>query len=85
MASRLFQEVREKRGLAYSVYSYRAGFEDTGAFAVYTGTAPDRVDEVLDVIDHELERVVVDGGVSDDELEAAKGHMVGSLALSLGS
>ena len=47
MSSRLFQEVREKRGLAYSVYSYRSAFEDTGMFAVYAGTAPDRAPEVL--------------------------------------
>ena len=43
MSSRLFQEVREKRGLAYSVYSYRAAFDETGCLAVYAGTAPERV------------------------------------------
>ena len=50
MSSRLFQEVRERRGLAYSVFSYRSAFEDTGTFAVYSGTAPERVEEVLDVV-----------------------------------
>ena len=51
MSSRLFQEVREERGLAYSVYSYRAAFDDTGFLAIYAGTAPERVQETLDVID----------------------------------
>jgi predicted Zn-dependent peptidase len=85
MASRLFQEVRERRGLAYSVYSYRTSFVDTGAFAVYLGTTPARVDEALGVVDVELERLVGDGGISAEELEAAKGHLKGSIALSLES
>ena len=85
MSSRLFQEVRERRGLAYSVYSYRAALDDAGVLAVSAGTAPDRVDELLDVLDRELRRVVDDAGVSDRELEAARGHLRGSLALSLES
>ncbi|MGH9051083.1 MAG: M16 family metallopeptidase, partial [Acidimicrobiia bacterium] len=85
MASRLFQEIRERRGLAYSVYSYRTSFVDTGAFAVYLGTAPARVDEALGVVDAELERLVGDAGISAAELEAAKGHLKGSIALSLES
>jgi len=85
MSSRLFQEVREQRGLAYSVYSYRAAFEETGALAVSAGTSPERVDELLGVVDAQLERLVADGGVSDRELAAAKGHLRGSLALSLES
>ncbi len=85
MSSRLFQEVREQRGLAYSVYSYRAAFEETGALAVSAGTSPERVDELLGVVDAQLERLVADGGVSDRELDAAKGHLRGSLALSLES
>ena len=85
MSSRLFQEVRERRGLAYSVYSYRAALEDAGVLAVSAGTAPDRVDELLDVIDRELRRVVDDAGVSDRELDSARGHLRGSLALSLES
>jgi predicted Zn-dependent peptidase len=85
MSSRLFQEVREQRGLAYSVYSFRAAFAETGAFAVAAGTAPERVDELIAVVDAELERVVVDRGVSERELDAAKGHLRGSLALSLES
>jgi predicted Zn-dependent peptidase len=85
MASRLFQEVRERRGLAYSVYSYRNSFADTGALAVYVGTAPGRVDEALAVVDGELGRIVADGGITDAELDAAKGHLKGSIALSLES
>ena len=67
------------------MYSYRAAFEETGAFAVSAGTAPERLDELLAVIDAQLERVVADRGVTDRELEAAKGHLRGSLALSLES
>jgi predicted Zn-dependent peptidase len=85
MSSRLFQEVREKRGLAYSVFSYRSAFEETGALAVYCATAPERVDETLDVVRAELDRLVADGGVSERELAGAKGHLTGSLALSLES
>jgi predicted Zn-dependent peptidase len=85
MSSRLFQEVREKRGLAYSVFSYRSAFEETGSLAVYCGTAPERVDEVLDVVRAELDRLVADGGITDRELSSAQGHLGGSLALSLES
>jgi predicted Zn-dependent peptidase len=85
MSSRLFQEVREQRGLAYSVFSYRSAFEETGALAVYCGTSPERVDEVLGVIRGELDRLIADGGITEGELERAKGHMTGSLALSLES
>jgi predicted Zn-dependent peptidase len=82
MSSRLFQEVREERGLAYSVYSYRAAFDDAGFLAVYAGTAPERVQETLEVIATELRRLAVDG-LSESELDAAKGHITGSLAMSL--
>jgi predicted Zn-dependent peptidase len=85
MSSRLFQEVREQRGLAYSVFSYRSAFEETGALAVYCGTSPEHVDEVLDLVGHEFDRLVDDGGVDEGELERAKGHLTGSLALSLES
>jgi predicted Zn-dependent peptidase len=85
MSSRLFQEIREQRGLAYSVFSYRSAFEETGALAVYCGTSPEHVDEVLDVVGAQLDRLVDDGGVENGELERAKGHLTGSLALSLES
>jgi len=83
MASRLFQEIREKRGLAYSVYSYRMAFVETGLLAIYAGTAPARAREVLAIINGELDRMASEGGISDDEIRRAKGHLKGSLALSL--
>jgi predicted Zn-dependent peptidase len=85
MSSRLFQEIREKRGLAYTVYSYRAAYQETGALAVAAGTGPERLDALLDVVDQELRRLVADRGLTDRELDAAKGHLTGSLALSLES
>lgn len=82
MSSRLFQEVREKRGLAYSVYSYRAAYADTGALGIYAGTSPERVRETLAVVEAELERLVADG-LPAAEVAAAKGHLKGSTALAL--
>jgi predicted Zn-dependent peptidase len=82
MASRLFQEVRERRGLAYSVYSYLSMQAEVGYHAVYAGTAVERVEEVLDVVRSELGRMLRDG-LSDDELAAAKGALTGSLILGL--
>ncbi|MGH9024070.1 MAG: M16 family metallopeptidase, partial [Acidimicrobiia bacterium] len=83
MSSRLFQEIRERRGLAYSVYSFRQAFEDGGVFAVYVGTAPGRAKEVLGLVHAELNRLVADRCVTQAELERAKGHLKGELALSL--
>ena len=82
MSSRLFQEVRERRGLAYSVYAYRAAYETTGSMSIYAGTAPERLVETLHVIRDELSKLVADG-VSDHELIAAKGHLKGSTTLAL--
>ena len=82
MSSRLFQEIRETRGLAYSVFSYHASFDDAGYLAIYAGTAPEHVPETLSLIEAELNRLV-DKGLSDAEIAGAKGHLVGSLAMSL--
>jgi predicted Zn-dependent peptidase len=82
MSSRLFQSIREERGLAYSVYSYRAGFDDTGLLAVYAGTMPERAREVLELIEAEIDRMAT-GGVTAHELEVAQGHLLGEMALSL--
>jgi predicted Zn-dependent peptidase len=82
MSSRLFQEVREQRGLAYSVYSYRVAFDGTGAIGIYTGTSPERAHETLAVVRGELDRLVADG-LPEHELAAAKGHLKGSTALAL--
>ncbi len=82
MSSRLFQEIREERGLAYSVYSYRSLFEGTGALVVYAGTAPARAQEVLGLIHDELDRML-DSGITERELAMTKTHLRGSLALAL--
>ena len=61
MSSRLFQEIREKRGLAYSVYSFTTQYADAGLFGVYAGCAPGKVDEVLTLARDELATVAGDG------------------------
>lgn len=81
VSSRLFQEVRERRGLAYSVYAYRVSYDDAGAVVVYAGTAPNRASEVLEVLSAELDRLT--DGVTDRELQIAAGNIVGSMALGL--
>ncbi|MCA1713009.1 MAG: insulinase family protein [Actinobacteria bacterium] len=82
MSSRLFQEVREKRGLAYSVYSYASSHADTGSFGVYAGCAPGKVDEVLDLCRAGMAEVA-EHGITDEELRRAKGQMRGSMVLGL--
>ena len=83
-SSRLFQEVREKRGLAYSVYSWASQYQDTGQVGIYVGTREDNVVEALGVIGGELARVR-DERVGDDELRRAREHVKGRLALSMES
>jgi predicted Zn-dependent peptidase len=83
-SSRLFQEVREKRGLAYSVYSYVSHYSDTGQVALYVGTRPDNVDKAVDVIATELRRLHEDGA-TDDELELARDNVKGRTVLSMES
>jgi len=83
MSSRLFQEVREKRGLAYSVYSFQQGYRDAGLFGIYAGTSPDRVQECVDVIGAELDGALE--GVSGAEVALAREHLKGNLTLSLES
>ncbi len=83
MSSRLFQEVRERRGLAYAVSSFAPAYLDNGAFGVYAGCAPDNVAGVVEIIDQEFARMVADG-ITDDELRRAKGQIEGALTLSLG-
>ncbi|MFF3018503.1 M16 family metallopeptidase [Streptomyces sp. NPDC057939] len=82
MSSRLFQEVREKRGLAYSVYSYTSGFADTGLFGVYAGCRPSQVHDVLRICRDELDMVAADG-LDDDEIRRAIGQLSGSTVLGL--
>ncbi|MEU6891205.1 pitrilysin family protein [Streptomyces sp. NPDC046557] len=82
MSSRLFQEVREKRGLAYSVYSYTSGFADTGLFGVYAGCRPNQVHDVLRICRDELDKVASDG-LTDEEIGRAVGQLSGSTVLGL--
>ncbi|MET8182830.1 pitrilysin family protein [Streptomyces sp. NPDC005336] len=82
MSSRLFQEVREKRGLAYSVYSYTSGFADCGLFGVYAGCRPSQVHDVLKICRDELDQVARDG-LTDEELRRAVGQLSGSTVLGL--
>jgi len=82
MSSRLFQEVREKRGLAYSVYSFSGQHADTGMWGIYVGCLPAKADEVLAICADEIARVV-EGGLSDAELARGKGQVRGSIVLSL--
>jgi predicted Zn-dependent peptidase len=81
-SSRLFQEVRERRGLAYSVYSFASHYTDSGMFGVGVGCLPARMDDVLDVVRTEMQRLA-DQGISDEELERGKGQLRGGLVLSM--
>jgi predicted Zn-dependent peptidase len=83
-SSRLFQEVREKRGLAYAVYSYASHYYDSGQVAVYVGTRPDNVGAAIEVIGGELERIYGEG-VSEEELERSRENVKGRTVLSMES
>jgi predicted Zn-dependent peptidase len=82
MSSRLFQEVREKRGLAYSVYSFTSQHADTGMWGIYVGCLPAKADDVLAICREEVARVVADG-LSEAELDRGKGQLRGSMVLGL--
>lgn len=84
MSSRLFQEIREKRGLAYSVYSYHTGYADSGLFTVYAGTAPKQTKDVLDLTLEQINELSVKG-LAEEELHRGKEQLKGSLILSLES
>ena len=82
LSSRLFQEIREQRGLAYTVYSAVDTYADTGLFSVYAGCSPERLGEVATVARTVLEEVR-DGGLTEEELVRAKGSLRGGLVLGL--
>src|SRR5882757_4361282 len=82
MSSRLFQSIREVRGLAYSVYTFGSSYADAGMFGVYAGCQPGKADEVLDLISTELDRVAK-RGVTAAEVQRGKGQMSGGIVLSL--
>ncbi len=82
MSSRLFQEIREQRGLAYSVYSFTSHYADAGVFGVYAGCAPGKIDEVLAITRDQL-REVADCGITAEEIDRGKGMLKGALVLGL--
>ena len=82
MSSRLFQEIRERRGLAYSVWSDRTHYDEVGSLSVSVGTAPDHAHTVLDLVNGELDRIGSDG-ITDRELAVAKGHLRAETLLAL--
>ena len=84
MSSRLFQEIREKRGLAYSVYSFNQGYSDGSVFGLYAGCSPKKAGEVTKLMLAELEKIA-EHGVTEAELELAKGNITGGLALKFES
>jgi predicted Zn-dependent peptidase len=84
MSSRLFQNVREKRGLAYAVFSGLSAYQDSGALSIYAGCANENVEELIDVVVAEIKELKV-APLGDSELRRAKDHLKGSLMLGLES
>jgi predicted Zn-dependent peptidase len=82
MSSRLFQEIREKRGLVYTVYSFQAAYRAAGLFGVYAGTSPENVQACIDLIAEAFKRIR-EVPVAEAELQLAKEHIKGNLTLSL--
>jgi predicted Zn-dependent peptidase len=84
MSSRLFQEVREKKGLAYSIYSYHSSYLDNGLLTIYGGTGNDQLEELQSTIE-DIVQSIVKGGITDKELENSKEQLKGNLMLGLES
>ncbi|HLQ80613.1 MAG TPA: insulinase family protein, partial [Brachybacterium sp.] len=82
MSSRLFQNIREQRGLAYSVFSFSAGYRDAGLFGMYAACRPGRTAQVVELLAEELTRMG-EQGIDELELARAKGQITGSFALGL--
>src|SRR6185312_288539 len=83
MSSRLFQEIREKRGLVYSIYSFAHGYRDSGLFGVYAGTGPDEVAELIPAMCHEIGSVC--DGLAPAELKRARAQLKAGILMSLES
>ncbi|MFH1803830.1 MAG: pitrilysin family protein [Pseudomonadota bacterium] len=83
MSSRLFQEIREKRGLVYSVYSFSSHYVDGGLFSIYAGTGPDDVAELMPVMCDELVRATID--LTEDEVKRARAQLKASVLMSMES
>jgi predicted Zn-dependent peptidase len=79
MSSRLFQEIREKRGLVYSIYSFHSGYQDSGLFGIYAGTGPEKLPEMMPVICDEVLKIA--GQVTQAELDRAKAQLRASLLM----
>lgn len=84
MSSRLFQEIREKRGMAYTVYSYHTSFKNTGLFGIYAGTSMQHLAEVLELFHQELTKVA-DSGLTEIEIEETKEQLKGNMLIALES
>jgi len=84
MSSRLFQEIREKRGKAYSVYSFSSSYKDVGYLGVYAGTSIESAEEVVDLVVKELRKLAA-GEITDEELARTRGQLVGGMMLGLES
>ncbi|MFH1709513.1 MAG: pitrilysin family protein [bacterium] len=84
MSSRLFQEVREKRGLAYSIYSYSGALKDCGIYVVYAGTSKENFRKVIDLTISEFDNIKKNG-ITKEEMNRSKEHLKGSLVLGLES
>ena len=82
MSSRLFQEVREKRGLVYSTYSFASSYADAGYFGMYAGCTPSKVRQIIDLLGAELDKLA-EGGISEEELRKAVGQLCGGIVLAL--
>lgn len=82
MSSRLFQEIREKRGLVYSTYSFSASYADAGYFAMYAGCSPAKTGQVIELLGAELDRLA-SGGITAEELRKAVGQLSGGLVMAL--
>ena len=82
MSSRLFQEIREKRGKAYSVYSFLSAYKDVGYLGVYAGTSPEGAEEVVDLVLKEMRRLAA-GEIGEEEIERTKSQLTGGMILGL--
>ena len=82
MSSRLFQEIREKRGLAYTTYSFGASYSDAGLFGIFAGSAPEKTAQVIELSKQELAKIAADG-ITEEEFERSLGQIAGSSALAL--
>ncbi len=83
-SSRLFQEIRERRGMAYSVYSYHSAYAECGQIGVYVGTRPENLEECLSIVREETAAMAA-GDLRPGELERAKRHLTGRVLLALES